>query len=48
MITHLRMTDPLQFLANASEFMDAQCIASDGGHLVMCGVLSSMVSYFAM
>jgi len=42
------MTDPLRFLAYVSELTDAQCIASDGGHRVMCGVLSSTVSYFAM
>jgi len=42
------MTDPLRFLMAVSELIDAQCIASDGGHRVICGVLSSMVSYFAI
>jgi len=46
--THLRITDPRRLLADVSELTDAHCIASDGGHRVICGVLSSTASYFAM
>ena len=46
--TCLRMTDPRRLLEDVSAFTDAQCIASDGGQRVMCGVLSSIFSYFAM
>ena len=45
--THLRITDPRRLLADVSELTDVHCIASDGGHRVICGVLSSIASYLA-
>jgi len=45
--TYLRMTDPRRLRADVSELRDAHCIATDGGHRVICGVLSSTASYLA-
>jgi len=46
--THLRMTDPRRLLVELSELTLAQCTASDGGQRVMCGVVSSTLSYLAI